>query len=417
VNEYNRKCQPPWSEKEIDHTLGNAIKNGSYRDLLGDRAAPSVNGTAFSRPAAGPTEPPPPPPRVAPAAASVTRPPALPIPISVPAAATPSSPTDTPAAATPPPLPGRLASSLVETPIEWLLEPYIRRATFAMLIGEPESGKSTFLTWLMTLARRVVLLPGFEEDPDRDVLPRLRAFGVDPDNVLVLDKGDWSLPNAEGKLVDVITRFGADGLFCDCIDNYMADDASENLSQDVRPFLEAWTSIAMKTKAAVVANRHPGKDPRNVNPGSRAWRAVPRVIDELTREAGPPEQFFISVYKGRGRGPAIPPRQIELVRSDSGLETLRIGRAVDPETVELARQSSDSEEQEKVARAMELIPLLLANGEMDAKDVYTIGQREALGDRVMDRAARRYGVVRRREGNGKNHRCFWSLPKRDADGS
>src|SRR5581483_11134356 len=117
VTEYNPRCQPPWSERELEHKLGDAIERGTSRDMLGDRAERCVSNTALPLPAPGPTDPPPQPARVAPAAASVTRPPTPSTPTDAPAAA-PSSPTDTPAAAAPPTLPGRLASTLVDRPTE-----------------------------------------------------------------------------------------------------------------------------------------------------------------------------------------------------------------------------------------------------------------------------------------------------------
>jgi hypothetical protein len=49
LNEYNPRCVPPWSEKELRHKVESARKQGSYRDMLNESHTPinpSANGKA-----------------------------------------------------------------------------------------------------------------------------------------------------------------------------------------------------------------------------------------------------------------------------------------------------------------------------------------------------------------------------------
>src|SRR5262249_42345370 len=157
-------------------------------------------------------------PAVAPAIAGrVTPSPTPGSPTSEPAA-TPGSPAAPPTADTPPPLPGRVASSVPPQRTDWLLAPYFPFGCLSLIVGVPGSGKSTLAAYLMLLAERVVLLAGHEEDTARMWVPRMAAAGVCLDNVRILDTGDWSMPGAQDRIRDVVTRWRAKLLIADPID-------------------------------------------------------------------------------------------------------------------------------------------------------------------------------------------------------
>jgi hypothetical protein len=143
----------------------------------------------------------------------------------------------------------------------------------------------------------VVFLPGYEEDLEVMTIPRLKAAGAAMDRVKLITDERVSLLRDRERLARVVSGFGASLLVGDPIDSYIDEGFAENDGQAVRPLLEAAAWIARKTGAAVVFARHPGKDANNVMPGSRAWRAVPRSILQLTTDGSIPPRYLLSHYK------------------------------------------------------------------------------------------------------------------------
>ena len=380
---WNEKCEPPWSEEELLERATSAQLTGSYTPIPERPArpraqrvanAPSNNGHSASATTQVLNE--------------VHAPPRA---ETVPAAAW-----------------GRLASEFTMKEVGWFLQPYVPRGMLTLVVGQAGAGKSTFIAHLMRQAKRSILLPGYEESFEAMTLPRIRACGIDPSAVRVLHAGDWTLPTCRERLIRAVRDHGADLVVWDPIGSYLNEAGSENDGQHVRPALECAARIAAETDAACVAVRHPGKDPRNVMVGSREWRAVPRQIVELLLDPGPPAARMIQLHKD-SLGQEVLPRAFSLVGDSRKPRRFELGEEVQEADVELAQLVPDRIERSKIDRACELIARLLANGEMLAKTVYQRGEEEKLGDRTMDVAARRLAVVRRREGNGTEHRMFWSL--------
>jgi hypothetical protein len=293
--------------------------------------------------------------------------------------------------------------------VEWFLQPFIPRGMLSMVVGAAGSGKSTFLAHLMSKARNTIMLPGFEEDFEVMTLPRLEVCGVDLARVHVLDRGDWTLPACHARLVNEVKRWDADLVVIDPISSYLDEMASENDARAVRTALEAVSRVARETRAACVAVRHPGKGSGNVMVGSREWRAVPRSIVELLMDSGPTPSRMIQLHKD-SLGQGTMPRRFDLVGEPGQPRRFEIGDLVAESEVYLAQEVPDRLERGKVDRACDLIRCLLADGEMLAKEVYRRAEEEKLSDRTMDRAAAKLEIVRRREGQGADHRSYWSLP-------
>lgn len=406
--EYNQRCQPPWSDEELRHHIEGARERGDH-PVIEERPLPSRPSPA---PAKGGLE--------GNVSQSGYRSPLLSVTTTSDTPADVPSPTprastrsdrDTPRNGESPDAPPRamLASQVAQKTVNWLVSPYIPRGMLTMVVGQPATGKSTFMAWLTSKASRVVVLPGHEEDPGLMLLPRLRAHSVNLNNVLILQGSHWDMPHKRDQLVRMVQGHGADLVVVDPVDSYISDGYSENDGQHVRAVLEAFAYVAQQTTAAVVGVRHPGKDPTNVMVGSRQWRAVPRAIVELLVDAGPPQRRIVRPYKD-SLGQNAPARCFDLVGRAGQPLVFQLRELVDPDAVELVKEVPDRIERSKIDQAVELLRRLLANGEVESRTVYAAGEAERLKDRTIRYAAEQLRLVTRRDGFGPDQRCFWSLP-------
>lgn len=324
-------------------------------------------------------------------------------------------PAPAPAAGTPPPAPppertpgtGRLLSAVARSAPTWFVDPLIPAGCLTLVVGDPSTGKSTFGAWLCSQAQRPVILPGNEEDVSCALLPRLLANGVDPQRCLVLDDRLWSLPTERRALTTLLRSHGADLLWMDPIDSYVGE-TPENDGPGVRAALEALCLIARDVGCAVAAARHPGKQPGNICPGSRQWRAVPREIVELLYDAGPPEQRVLRLRKdpySRGDGP----RAFALEGEPRQPKRFTLREGVSAELADSLGEG-DAVDRWKIDEAMALLRAVLADGEQLARDCYKHAEDLRLPERTVRRAAARLGLQLRREGQGLNHRVYWALP-------
>lgn len=308
-----------------------------------------------------------------------------------------------------PTLAGRLASDLIPQDASWFLQPWFPRGMLTLIVGAPTSGKSTLVAYLLSLAKRAILLPGSEEHLNIMTLPRLKAHGVKLDQVRILDTGDWCLPQKRDRLMEQVELWKADLLVLDPIGSYLVDGLSENTGKDVRAFLESLNWIAERTGCAVVGVRHPGKDPNNVMVGSAQWNAVPRSTVELVVDPGPPRQNIIRHHKD-SLGQNAPPQRYELVGDQGKPKVFTLADQVDPRAVALAKEVPDRTDRTMTEQAIELLKGLLANGEMEAKEVKRRGDAEGFNIRMMQRAAGQLGVIFTTRTTPTGSAGFWSLP-------
>jgi hypothetical protein len=277
------------------------------------------------------------------------------------------------------------------------------------VVGQPEVGKSSFLAFLIGRAERTLLLPGFEEDLERVTLPRLKAHGAKLSTVNVLNDRPYHFPGHTDLLTAAAQRWRADLIVLDPVDSYTDEGKGENDSVAVRLALEALATLAIRTGAAVVGTRHPGKDPTNVCPGSRQWRAVPRVILELVSLSTDPPQQHISSYKCSIRKKP-PPLSFTLADQGKRWPVFTPGELVDPAEAALAHDLPKGGERWKHEEAWELIQAVLADGEKDSREVIAKGEEYRINESTLRHAAARYGVTKRGEGYGAAFRCYWTLP-------
>ena len=291
ASEYNPRCTPPWSDKELQHKIADAAQNsrlpvGYLRDV--ERVAP---------------------------------------------------PAPTPAAPTPNTRPSRfkpeqLADLLEEDipPTKWLLAPYIPAASFGELVGPPGKGKTTFMVWMimqMAMAGYRCLI--IEEEGSRRGLQRLLGRALEAvstkchTNVEFMHAQGVNLLNASDirDLAIIIKDF--DFVLFDSF-QLVTSGLDEDKTKDMGPVIHDLRWLRDQTGAAIWMNHHSGKS--KWRPGEvpklgdgRGSSALPGALDaelsmkplEVT-EAGF-IQFDLYVTKMREGDDQVPPKRVSIARN------------------------------------------------------------------------------------------------------
>lgn len=81
------------------------------------------------------------------------------------------------------------------------------------------------------------------------------------------------------------------------------------------------------------------------------------------------------------------------------------------EQVLVAEADDKAVERSMYALSMEMIPLLLEDGEQPAKWMYDQAEAHRIGYRTFYRAAKALGVILERQGKGRGHQVLWRLPE------
>lgn len=388
-----------FNDSHLERQQGQVPKDQDYRDTQAPSRGPDQ--AAATRPAHGP------------AALS------SPLPSTRPATAS-SKPALKIAAEAPPegsrekePL-GRRGSQLVPRQRTFLVPSYFAHRTLHAVSGRMGIGKSHMCTWLMSQAKRTVILPGRETDYETDLPGQARAAGVDPDSFFVVERRGIKLPGSRKKLADLVRDEGAELLLVDPITSYLGKGIAQNDNDGIRAALEALVFVANETGCCVVVIHHPGKRIDNPFKGAGAFEEVPRVLYWLRHKTGRKGPRMLDVYK-YNLGPWPDDRYFTIDGGEGGGGVFRLLGVADDQVVEAASESPVEEEVSQIERACIHIPHLLGEGEQTA--TWLIGQLSAYGirPRTVYRAIERLGLVPRHEGQGGNYEVLYSMPDDDGE--
>lgn len=279
---------------------------------------------------------------------------------------------------------GRSAADIPPEKVRYLHMPWIPHSALTLVAGSPKTGKSSFAAFLCKEAHCSVLMPGFEESVSEALVPRLRVNGVNMKDLLILDDKPYKFPRDKKLIADTMRGWGALLLVLDPIDSYMEDGASENSGKDVREYLESLFWIAQESEAAVVGIRHPGKDPKNIMPGSRSWRAVPRSILHMAMDASfPPKRYIFHDKDSYGHD--APPQRYLLDGKPGTPLVFKLAEKMESGMVHFGREVADPTERIDVRRAGRYARRLF---EQSPEPLVTDWKDECTKNGVSDRARR-----------------------------
>jgi AAA domain len=238
--DWNERCDPPWPDWELRHTLENAKRNG-FAYGMRDR-----NGEAPER-----------------------RPPA--------------KDKGTPQSEEKPLPPDVTADQVRRRKVEWLWLHYMQRGALVAVDGMPGVGKSTFMCAAAADTTGGPRLPGPDREPRHlgdvaifasedgvtdTVLDRLKAaaavmsrvhfFGHDKEG----EAGWWPyFPGDEDTLEKLIRRHGVRLLYFDQIDDHVADGFDLNTRVGARAVLRPIRDVGRRTGCTIAFSRHTTKAP------------------------------------------------------------------------------------------------------------------------------------------------------------
>src|SRR5262249_39233217 len=77
--------------------------------------------------------------------------------------------------------------------------------------------------------------------------------------------------------------------------------------------------------------------------------------------------------------------------------------------VNLLVDNEGEEERSKVDDAAQFLTAMLGTGRQDQKDVVAEAKRQGISERTLWRARKKLGVRTEREGQGKEHKSYWTI--------
>jgi hypothetical protein len=408
LEEYNRLCQPPWSDKELRHKLDSARKGGKAWSRLADGAGGSPGpGKSVPRGTMG----------------------------------------DEPRAVS------RCCADVTSRAIRWLWPGRVAYGKLTVCDGDPDRGKSTL--WLDVAARAsggrdmppgpgtpgaadpvTVGILSAEDDAEDTIVPRLQLAGADLSRVHVLD----GVRGADGRtwpatvpenLPDVEDWIKANGIRLLIIDPLMAylGNVDSGIDQSMRKALFALSEVAKRNDCAVVCLRHfnKGSSTKAIHKGGGSIAIIGHARAGVMVGTDPDDEHkrVLAVTKANRAAPAPSLRfALEPVVVDLGGEKDTLCRVewlgVSPYTADQLVQPPATDEQKaekaltqtKHQAALALLREQLADtGTVSRKATLALAEEANISQRTLDAAARELGVqgVWIKTGDGKEY--HWRLAK------
>lgn len=327
----------------------------------------------------------------------------------------------------------RLADVTPE-PVRWLWPGRIPRGKLALIIGDPDKGKScvtldgaarvsTGEPWpdgTPAPSGAVVLLTA-EDGLADTVRPRLDAMGGDPARVHVLKAirtGDrergvdlsLDLPHLEAALK--VT--GAILVVIDPVSAYLGKTESYK-DAEVRGLLAPLAALAERTGVAVIGIMHLTKDQQRQAlyraQGSISFVAAARAVFAVAEDRENPERrLFLPVKLNIARKP--PGLAFRLVEAGHAVRVEWEAGAVDVDIETALAGPEPSAERSERDEAKDFLREVLADGPVAATEVKRQAKAAGIAERTLFRARAELGV--KPEKTGFREGWMWSLPPKDA---
>jgi DNA (cytosine-5)-methyltransferase 1 len=315
----------------------------------------------------------------------------------------------------------RLLSEVSPRPVEWLWDGYVAMGEVTIGEGHPGTNKSTLLYDLAARLTRgrdmpcvpartggplsggVLILVG-EDSISKTVRSRLAAAGADLGRVAVLD--DVAIPDDLHALRKAIHEVGARLVVIDTLNDFLNCNVLGN--QQVRRALRPLRQLAEETNVAIVLLRHLVKIASGHSllrgGGSVGITAMARSQLKLYRHPDDPNLRVLLQDKST-LGPLSPSLMFEVVPVGNDACRLEWHGPCSLTVEDLERKGKGSPTLEA---AEKFLLDKLADGPKEAERL--VEQARGLcSKRTLDEAKRNLGIKTVREGNGKDHKAFWSL--------
>ncbi len=393
VSEYNPRCVPAWSEKELRHKVREAALKST--DPVGHLLGP--------RPSGNPQ--------------------------------TPSTPIRPRAASRP-------FCAIQPRPVQWLWPARVPIGKVTLLDGDPGLGKSTVL---LDLAARVstqgqmpdttqgmvgnVLITSAEDDPEDTIRPRLELAGADLARVHFLDEittaqgsHDLCIPADLDVVSDLLQDLEVRLWIIDPLMAFLAG-IEANSDQDVRQTLKQLSRLARLRQCAVLCQRHlnKGSSMKALYRGGGSIGIIAHARSALLAAVDPDDEHkrLLAVVKSNRAAfaptlrYALEPVAVQIAgRPDVVCRVGWCGESSHQADSLLAAPPTPEQKEEKLQektkrqQAMEWLQDYLRAGPQRVSDVHQDAAALGIARRTLERAAHRLGVrFAKEEGEYR-----WALP-------
>jgi hypothetical protein len=325
--------------------------------------------------------------------------------------------------------------------IEWVWPGRIARGKLALIIGNPDLGKSFLALDITARISRGTSWPDGGHTPVGDVVllsaedglsdtirPRLDGLGADVARVHALTairSGDteraFDLARDLQELAQVIVRRQPTLVVIDPISAYIGKvDAYRD--NEVRAVLGPLATLAERYRVAVIGIMHLSKDHQRQAIhralGSVAFVAAARVVLAVAKDPDNEERRLLTPVKANLSGPVATLAFKVISDSITGLPvTVWESAPVEGVNADMllgAPQPAAAREERRDAEAFLLRSL--ACGEVTATHVLSAAEQEGISQKTLKRAKRKLGITSRHEGQpGKGGAWYWCTPNGASD--
>lgn len=200
-------------------------------------------------------------------------------------------------------------SDLAPRDTEWIIPGLLPACDVVVLVGEEGIGKGL---WWLAQVRRVtdagmpVLLIVAEDDPERTLLPRMAAAGINTElvHLIVADRetltGHPYLPGHDAHVADMIAATGARLLVLDPWISVVPGHIQVRDSQQARQALDPLTVLARRTSVCILAVAHTnrgGGSTRDRVSLTAVLRQAARVLILALEDPTDPDDMLVGVDK------------------------------------------------------------------------------------------------------------------------
>jgi putative DNA primase/helicase len=329
------------------------------------------------------------------------------------------------------------ASDITPEPIRWLWPGWLPASKLTLLAGSPGTGKTTLALTLAACVTRAgswpdgtkstqpgdVLMWSGEDDPADTLVPRLAAAGADLRRVhfvrSVIDGNGEIQPFDPSRDIPLLGERlaemgGARLLIIDPIVSAVSGDAHR--ANDVRRNLQALIDMAGTFQCAVLGISHFAKSTKGNAPserviGSQAFVALARMVLVTAKDEAAERRILARAKSNIAPDDGGVSYSLEQVETN-GIEASRIvwgamivGTARDI----LGDIEQDDEEKTGQDDAHEFLVSILADGPLRTKEIKLDADGAGYNWKMMQRAASRLGVEKRKLGMKEGWE--WALSK------
>lgn len=332
------------------------------------------------------------------------------------------------------------ASNVVPEAIRWLWPDWLPEGKLTLLAGSPGTGKTTLALALAatvtrggawpdgTVCNRAgdVLVWSGEDNPADTIVPRLMAAGADLERVHIItgrtdENGDLLPFDPAADMPLLSERLGdmADArmLILDPIVSAVSGDAHR--VNDVRRNLQSLVDMAGAYRCCVLGISHFAKGTRGSSPaerviGSQAFVALARMVLVAGKDETAERRILARAKSNIAPDDGGVSYALELTETD-GIQASRIvwGALIDGSARDiLGDVEQDDEERTGLDDACEFLASLLSDGPVRTKVLKTDADGAGFNWKMMQRAAARLGVEKRKIGMKEGWE--WALAKETA---